>query len=504
VKTADRWLLACALVVAALLRVPTLMLPHDRGDQVIWASVARNVAERGRAGYTLRGLDPSFGGIEGGAAVMSFTCVEGKGRVLESFVAGGEKYWDSPLVNQPPGFFAVLLASHAILGSGADGFPLLARDPLAERTANVILDREEGPEFRRRFAQIQKLPEGEREQAVHELEKEAFARQTKWQKDLVASLLRHPAWSAVRAQLWATLPPLLADLATLAIVFVAAFSLGGRWAALLAAGLWACDPIAIFCADRVLSNTALTAACALALLLEGISLSREKESLGLAVAIGLACALAISIKVSAVFLLPAIVVGRFLRGRFDRDAVIAVGLALLLSVPWWIVQWRVHGHPFGFAWRTQGDRMLVSPWGRLVTSQGPLYYALTLARSPAVALGVVAGFWLIRAPHPNPPPASRGEGAGVLLPPAQRGRGRVGGTPLMFSLLVLAAAFSFEEKEARHLLLAYPPLVVFASAWMATRAEKGPSVPWIVGIIFLLLWQAIHGLALAIDVVTTP
>jgi hypothetical protein len=490
VKRADRVLLACALVVAALLRMASLALPHDRGDQVIWASVARNIAERGRAGYTLRGLDPSFAGIEGGAAVMSFTCVEGKGRVLESFVAGGEKYWDSPLLNQPPGFFAVLLASHMLLGTRGDGFPLLARDPLAERTANVILDREEGPAFRRRFAEIQKLPEGEREPATRALEQEAFAAQTRWQRDLVASLLRHPAWSAVRAQLWATLPPLLADLATGAIVFLAAFSLGGRFAALLAAGLWACDPIAIFCADRVLSNTALTAACALALLLEGVALSREKASPGLALAIGLACAVAISIKVSAVFLLPAILVGRFLRGRLDRDALIAVGLALLVAAPWWIVQWRVHGHPFGFAWRTQPDRLLVSPWGRHVTSQGPLYYALTLARSPAVAFGVVAGFLLLRAPHSGPVPASRGEGARA--------------TALIFSVLVLLAAFSFEEKEARHLLLAYPPLVVFASAWIAARAEKGASVPWILGLLVLLLWQASHGVALAIDVVTTP
>src|SRR5205823_6018435 len=105
--------------------------------------------------------------------------------------------------------------------------------------------------------------------------------------------------------------------------------------------------------------------------------------------------------------------------KLRLDAALALGVALLFSAPWWALQAKVLGHPFGFAWRNQADRALVSPWGALVTSRGALYYAGTLTRSPLVLLGLVAGAFAWRK-H---------------------------ATPLAFAAAVLLAAARFEEKE---------------------------------------------------------
>src|SRR5258708_16120 len=104
---------------------------HDRGDAPIWAGVARNLSGRGIEGYTVRGLEPRLVSAGGGAAVESFALAEPPGALVEGYIRIGEKYWDAPLANQPPGFLLVLLASHALLGKEGDGFPLVAQDPVS-------------------------------------------------------------------------------------------------------------------------------------------------------------------------------------------------------------------------------------------------------------------------------------------------------------------------------------------------------------------------------------
>jgi hypothetical protein len=478
-------LLALALAAGLALRLPGLALPHDRGDQLIWAGVARNVAERGREGYTLRGLAPSWTSLGGGAAIVSFECVAGKGPLLQQFMADGEKYWDAPLVNQPPGFFLVLLASHALLGRAGDGFPLAAHDPVAYSAAREEFRERNEAGYARRMAEIAALPASEQPAARDALEGPLYREQGEWERALARRLVARPPRGLVRAQLWATLPGLLADLATIALVFLGAHALGGRWAALLAGLAWASDPIALYCSERVLSNAPLATACALALALE--ALAAERKGARLSALVGLACAAAISIKVSAVFLLPAIVLGRLLRRDaksdprpFLRDLLVLAAVALAFSAPWWLLQWKVLGHPFGFAWRNQPDRVRVSPWGALVTGRGASYYVATLARSPLVVLGLAAGVFA----------------------------GRKHATPLIFSVAVIAAAARFEEKEARHLLLAYPPLVVFGSVLVARAARREGLrrlVPALVLVVAAaLVWQASAGLGLALDPAEAP
>src|SRR5262249_55482417 len=142
------------------------------------------------------------------------------------------------------------------------------------------------------------------------LTEEAFARR----------VARDPPLEAVRAQLWATWLPLASDLATVALLWVAGvLVLRSRRAALALAFAFAVDPLAIFAASRVLSNSTLTTASLTAVLAWHAAEERDGRAreIGLALA-GVVVAFAISVKVSAIFLLPAGVVAAFSKGRL-RD-----------------------------------------------------------------------------------------------------------------------------------------------------------------------------------------
>src|SRR5207237_581363 len=162
---------------------------------------------------------------------------EGRGPLLEDFVRQGEGYWDSPVVNQPPGFFVMLLASHALLGRSEDGFPLAARDPRAVAAWRSEFFAQNGQFYERRVNEIAKLP----------------------------------------------------------------------------------------------------AASALTLGLEAFVASRSepeaRRSLRLAALVGAACAVAMAIKVSAVFLLPAIAFGRWMRGDAGRSLAVLLAVALVPTLP---------------------------------------------------------------------------------------------------------------------------------------------------------------------------
>ncbi len=466
------------LALACFLRRPGLYLPHDRGDAPIWAGVARNLSERGWEGYTVRGLEARSVSRGGGAAVESFACVAPPGALVQTYSDMGEKYWDAPLANQPPGFLLVLLASHALLGAEADGFPLVARDPVAFGMAKIAFLSEQRPFYESRLAQIERLPGAEQEGERKELETQMLRLQGTWERDLARRLARErPSW-ALRTQLWAMLPVLLSDLLTVVLVFAFAWRLGGKWAALLAGLAWATDPLALYCSERLLSNASLSLATAAALGLEEVT-SGRKASWALSLLVGVACGLAISIKVSAVFLLPAIALGRLVKKEGRVELAVLLGAGLLLAAPWWLIQWRFLGHPFGFAWRNQADPSQ-SPWQQLVAGRGLLYYIETLLHSPLVLAGLVA--------------------AGLAW--------RKHVAAVAFAVFVIGAAEIFEHKEARHLLLAFPPLVVAASVGLVRlveRAKQPLAAPVAILLVSsLLVWQALHGIEAGLDTTAAP
>jgi hypothetical protein len=491
---AERWKLGDALALAGVLalafalRAHALSMTHDRGDQLMWAGVARHIAAEGAEGYTLRRVDEREELLADGAAFLRFdVAAVGTGSLLEAFCQTGERYWDAPLVNQPPGFFAVLLASHAILGEPGDGFPLLARSTQARLLGLTQVERMFGP---RRDELLSRPASPERDAELLELQGRAMNKTTEWERGVAERIAAHPPAGAVRAQLWAVLPVLLADLGTVALLFVMVRRAGGALAGALAALAFATDPLALFCAHRLLSNAPLAFACLATLALEHEALAASgKRRLALSLGTGVAAGLAISIKVSAVFLLPAVVANRALRGELrDRSLALLLGVALALVTPWWLLQWRVLGHPLGLAWRNQPNRVAESPWGALVMGRDAAYYASSLARSPLVAAGIVAAV------------------ASIVRAARDRGKPLVDATGALFALAVILVAARWEEKEARHLVHAYPPLVLEGALALAglARGRKGALLASAAAVAAVSAWQASRGLALAFDVANPP
>lgn len=534
------FLILVLLVLGALgLRSGSFSLVRDRGDQLLWAGVTANLAARGFPdGYTVRGIDLGYEEKPGGAMLVRFgpavvgsestAIVEsgrapsaGTGQLLRNFTEQqGEKYWDSPLFNQPPGFLLVLLGSHAVWGKTDDGFPILARDPRLVGAARAKIDEKLAP----RAQEIRGRTDLTEEQRRHELEAlggVALETYDAWEAGYARSVAVAPptsgprawAWAVLpdpwrllvgepdphgiaRAQLWATLPVVLADLLTVALLTLLGHAVGGRAGAVLAALAFATDPLGLFCGHRLLSNGPLAAACLATLAAERGALLEAEGSrrTRLSLLVGLLAGVAITIKVSAVFLLPALVVGRFLQDQLrPRSLVVLLAVALVLVAPWWWLQFQVHGNPWGMPFHQQDDRDLVSPWARLIHAREAIYYVTVIGRSPLVVLGLVAGL--------------------ARLVVAARERWRDGASretdlsnPL-FAVAVILAAARFDEKEARHLLLAYPPLILEAVRALVAVHRGKPAVLVTgagLGIAALLLWQATQGLGLAFDVARAP
>jgi hypothetical protein len=421
VKRRDLAALAAVFAAALLLRARGLTIIHDRGDQLIWAGLACHVAEDGFQGYTIRHIDQGLSPLGPDTALYRFrTTPEEVGSLLAGLKRSGEGYWDAPLANQPPVFTSLLVASHALLGERGDGFPLLGRGYAAGGTAEERLAREEG-----------------------------FARAT----------AADPPPGAVRAQLWATLPVLLSELATVALVFLLARRLGGSTrAALVAASLYAFDPLAIFAAHRVLSNPTLATASAGAVL---AFLAAEEDARWLPVA-GLLAGAATLVKASALFLIPA---------GWRRPSFWLVALAI--TAPWGLLQWRLLGSPLGLAWDSQKDWLAASAWAQVVTSRGVFFYLLLLLRSPFLLVGLATTATWLRG---GATPAARARSFAAT-----------------FVLLVLLAAHVHTGgKEGRHILHVFPVLAVAASQWVDRLRGRA-----ILLVAPVLVWQASHGLALA-------
>lgn len=412
------------LAVTLALRLGGLATLHDRGDQLIWAGLARNAAARGLEGYTVRGIDTRLQVVPGRRDVALWRAElapilsggQGSGSLVEGLVASGEKYWDAPLANQPPAYTAVLVASHALLGHRDDGWPLVGRAP-------SYADGHPGS-----------APDEER---------------------LARDLARERPRSLVQAQAWATFPPLASDLVTVALLWGAGVAfLRSRRAALVVGLAYATDPLALFAAHRVLSNATLATATLGAILAWARAgrLEGPRRTRGLVLA-GLLAGLATLVKLPAVFLVPAVLATRTLERRKlpDAGSWLVAAVALAVNAPWWWLSWRLLGNPLGMPWQKLAHWTEESRWGELVTSRGLAHYPLVLAHSPAVVLGALGAAWVLAR----------------ALAQRQAARDRLVLAAAAFGLLVLGAAqLHSGGKEGRHILLAYPAFLVVAGAFV--------------------------------------
>jgi hypothetical protein len=456
------------VLLAASLRAGELALIHDRGDQLIWAAIARNVSARGLEGYTVRGIDTRYEVIAGREDV-SFARAElapltsgseGSGELVRGLVASGESYWDAPLANQPPGFTALLVFSHWLFGHEGDGFPLLARSPI--------------PGVRPASADAET----------------ALARR------VAAS----PPEGAVHAQLWAAALPVASDLVAVALLWLAVVKvLGSRRAALVAAVAYATDPLALYASHRILSNSTLAAASIATLIAwDGAERRKGRDRLLWLWLAGTFAAFAVAVKVSAIGLLPAAVIASWAsRRKLDPGALLFLVVPVALNAPWWILNARVLGNPLGNPWERVPDWNLHSAWGQHVTSHGPAYYLGVLASSPLVLGGALTAVLVLL----------RGSGAlGAPEPKLDRRRSSLV-FAASFGLLVIAAAHGHSGgKEGRHILLAYPLLLVIAvraidparralAAFFKNARMADVVLVLVLGALFF--GQASHGLAVA-------
>lgn len=482
----DALALALVLGLAALLRLGTLGLLHDRGDQLIFAGLAAHLSARGTDGYTLRHVDYRYEPLGAGATLVRFSAGAGEGKLLKVLKEGGEGFWDSPLASQPPVYPLVLLASHAALGAPGDGFPLLGRD----HAWLVRSFREErGAAFAAERDALERLPESARASAREDLGRRLEDELVGREAALARALVVAPPAGAVRAQLWATLPQGLFDLATVALVYLVARP-GGRRVAALAALAFACDPLGLFAAHRVLANPLVTLLALLALAVGDPD--PDERSVARGVGAGLLAGLAALTKVSGALVVPALLLARRARrGRFDASDVALVAAFAALACPWWLYRASVLEHPFAQDTALQAG-LAASSWALKTTGRSPAYYALVLARSPIAALGLVLSCVT----------ASR------ALAGLRRGERAPAGLALaVFGPLVLAAAAVFPGKEARHILFAYPALLVAGSSgvvqlwtWVGPRGRAVLAVL----VALLLGLESYTGLGWALDVGRPP
>jgi len=114
-------ILACAFFI----RINTFWLPHWRGDQSMYITLALKLEKLGLDHYNLRGIDINFLYPKKGQPVYLIFPVltdnpKDNGFILKALGDEGIGYYDIPLFHSPPGFPYLLMLSHKFLCARGD------------------------------------------------------------------------------------------------------------------------------------------------------------------------------------------------------------------------------------------------------------------------------------------------------------------------------------------------------------------------------------------------
>lgn len=107
------------LMFAFLVRMNTFWLPHWRGDQNQYLSLAMKIDELGFKVYNLRGIAVNQVYLDENRTI-SLVCpvlmedINAKGAILSSLEKTNVFYYDQPLFHKPPGLCCALIISHKI------------------------------------------------------------------------------------------------------------------------------------------------------------------------------------------------------------------------------------------------------------------------------------------------------------------------------------------------------------------------------------------------------
>lgn len=102
------------LLAAIVIYSRTFFIPHNSGDQPLYAALAMKLDNGGMAEYSLRGVATSS---ENQIVTYSPT-TEMPGDLVASLRRRGTAFYDQPLFHQPPLFPLLLTISHHVLSSG--------------------------------------------------------------------------------------------------------------------------------------------------------------------------------------------------------------------------------------------------------------------------------------------------------------------------------------------------------------------------------------------------
>lgn len=297
------------LVFALFLRRHTFELPHFRGDQHHYISLAFKMDSGGMTNYNLRGVN--IYGINAAPNLYQLTSAPDKGYVLKSLEEANITYYDQPLHHIPFGFPAAIMLSHKIFAP-QDPYYLLA-----------VNEREI----------IEKAPPGAGLRGFR------FDSQVKWK------------------QFYSVIIPLLSSLLFIALVYFLAKRLySSELVGLIAMFLMAISPVDILTSQKVWADD-MTAffACASVLL---YIISLDKKMPLLALAGGVSCGISAITKQSGAFIIFVIVIWHFLSNLdrlfrkdtflsviFDKNLIFFLLGALLSSIYWFSKVTSVYGTP---------------------------------------------------------------------------------------------------------------------------------------------------------------
>ena len=115
-------LFSAILIFAFFLRKNTFNLPHYRGDQHHYVSLAYKMSSQGIKGYNLRGVD--LYGSRQYPNLIQVAPAKDKGHILKSLEAANITYYDQPLHHIPFGFPLAIELSHKIFASNTPYYML--------------------------------------------------------------------------------------------------------------------------------------------------------------------------------------------------------------------------------------------------------------------------------------------------------------------------------------------------------------------------------------------
>ncbi|KJJ85220.1 membrane protein containing Glycosyl transferase, family 39 domain protein [Candidatus Omnitrophus magneticus] len=348
------------IIFAFLLRTPTFNLPHFRGDEHHYISLAFKLETQGIDGYNLRGVD--IYSAKGYPELLTIVPAKDKGHILKGLEQIGVTYYDEPLHHMPWGFPAALIISHKIFARN---------EPYRMLTANDM-------------EIIKQNPPG------------VGLRNFRFPKEIV------------NQQFYALFLPLFFSLATIALIYFIVMNLyNDKWVAFTAMFLMAISPIDLLTSQKIWADEQTLFFAVLAIFL--YILSVKKNISLLAFLAGISCGISTITKqnggaIAGLAIILWHIVSNAdnlfkketcLKTIFDKKLILFF-LGTFLSAGYWFYKViKIYGEPL---YRPRQENLLESAkigWFKIVQSRPKYLYLVGIPyQNPLFLLAYISPIWL--------------------------------------------------------------------------------------------------------------